>query len=274
MNYPKKQTWILIVALVGCCWAAYGCGQSGSVQAGGKRYTSDDFRTWYTIRLSVIRNQGHAATAAEYLRRVEKLTGWKDLFIATQDNQSLVCWGKYDSVESFRAQRRLKKAKAWTAPSNGAKLFQFALIMPLRGANPGPPQWDLANASGVNTVQVAEFFDVPKSRYIGRKKFALEYCKELRKNNYDAYFHHGLFKSIVTIGAFPAESVRRYQTGRIARLEIRDSRIQKIVQAFPQLAINGAGEKIGGVDVPSKVILIPRNKVDNNALPLDSRSNR
>ena len=280
MNYQnfrkirKIQIWTLAVASVLCCWAAQGCGDAGAVQAGGRRFTSDDYRTWYTIRLRVFRGDRHADEAAKYQQSIAKLTGWNDLLVAAEGDQSIVCWGKYDSIKKNKAQRRLAKAKAWAAPPNGAKIFQFALIVPLRGANPGPPEWDLANASGAHTVKVAEFYDVPESGYVGRKKFALEYCRELRKRDYEAYFHHGLFKSIVTIGTFPSMSVRRIQTRRGIRIEVRDSRIREITLAFPQLAVNGAGERIGGIDVPSKIIPIPRTEDGQVAAPLNSRSHR
>ena len=271
-NFRKKQTWILAVASVLCCLATCGCGDAGAVQAGGGRFTSEDYRTWYTIRLRIFRGDRHAAEAARYERSTARLTGWNDLFVATEGNRSMLCWGKYDSIENSKAQRRLIRAKAWAASPNDAKIYQFALIVPLRGANPGPPEWDLANADGAHTVKVAEFYDVPKSGYVGRKKFALEYCHELRKRDYEAYFHHGLFKSIVTIGTFPSMSVRRIQTRRGIRIEVRDSRIRKITLAFPQLAVNGAGERIGGIDVPSKIIPIPRTEDGRVAVPVNSRS--
>ena len=255
-----------------CFWAAQGCGDAGAVQPGGERFTSDDYRTGYTIRLVVFRGDRHADEAARYQRSIAKLTGWNDLFVATEGDRSMLCWGKYDSIKKTKAQRRLAKAKAWAPQPGGAKMFQFALIVLLRGANPGPPEWDLANAGGAYTVKVAEFYDVPESGYVGRKKFALEYCRELRKRDYEAYFHHGLFKSIVTIGTFPSMSVRRIQTRRGIRIEVRDSRIRKITLAFGQLAVNGAGERIGGIDVPSKIIPIPRTEDGRVAVPVNSRS--
>ena len=71
------------------------------------------------------------------------------------------------------------------------------------GKQIGRPEYALARTTRTWTVVVAHFFDVPKARYLGREKFAADYCRQLRDRGYQAYYQHGPAKSVVTIGDFP-----------------------------------------------------------------------
>jgi hypothetical protein len=123
------------------------------------------------------------------------------------------------------------------------------MVGPLPGADIGPAAWNLRNVKAPYTYLVATFSDMPERNYVGRKQFAVNYCKQLRDSGYEGYFFHGSVVSLVTVGAFPASSV--LQTDNQAR--IVDPRVDALKRDFPHLAVNGpTGEQEILVDASGK----------------------
>lgn len=66
--------------------------------------------------------------------------------------------------------------------------------------------WNLSNVEGYYSLQVAVFY---ASEQMRQHRFAAEeYCRLLREQGREAYFHHGDAKSIVTVGTFPESAVQ------------------------------------------------------------------
>ncbi len=169
----------------------------------------------------------HAYEAQRYKRNTEKDAGWQGLFVVSKVDHSELYWGQYASPED--AAENLAKAKAYVAPA-GIKLYAKALIVPLPESKvgPGPPEWDLNKVQGEYTVVVAVFYNVPEADYHRRKEDAVDYCRELRQRGEEAYYHHGIKQSKVTVGLFD-KSV--------------DPRVEEIIQRFQYLAVNGYEER-------------------------------
>jgi hypothetical protein len=83
----------------------------------------------------------------------------------------------------------------------------FLSAVPVRMPTPdvGNPDWALARAKGVYTLQVAVF--EPTDDFFEYKEAAAEYCRFLREKNYEAYYHHTNAASLVTVGSFGADAV-------------------------------------------------------------------
>jgi len=172
---------------------------------------------------------------SETLRR----TGWKGLQVVHEENSSVLYWGRYRSVED--AQKDLRRAKEFVSEEN-RKPFGQAMIVVVPGEDVGKPEWDLHRAKGHYSVLVAIFYDVFTSDppYVGRKRFAAEYCRQLRSEGLEAYYFHDATRSAVTIGAFPESAVAISPDD--SKLPVyRDPRIKRILQddRFRRLAVNG-----------------------------------
>ena len=228
----------------------------------------------HTILLKLVSGEDHVAEAKTYKARAELETKWKDIFLVHKSGQSQVCWGMYRSVSA--AQKNLKKAKAYRT-SDGAAVFAGAILIPVLGKHVGPPEWDLAGAPGKHSLLVAAFYDVPEEKYVGRKKFAVQYCRRLRENGYEAYYHHGLGSSTVTIGAFPSSSVQQDPSGK---KRITDPKILELAKEFPHLAVNGnaVARKVydartrtyRSVTRPTYLVRVPRRRRGDAGRSLDS----
>jgi len=195
----------------------------------------------YTILLSAIVDPDQHVQAADDLKdTTEQYTRWKDVFVVHEDGISQLYWGKYPSIRS--AQGNLNRAQRFQT-SDGYRPFAPAMIVPLP-IEAGPPEYDLTRANGTYTLVVAQFYDVPEAKYIGRAKFALDYCKQLRDEGHEAYYHHQGINSYVTIGAFPAEAYRmmRTPTGQATKRLYYSPELKALMKEFPILIVNGRAQ--------------------------------
>ena len=196
----------------------------------------------YTILLYMLNDPtSHVKDAELYRREAEKDTGWKGLFVTSKADHSELCWGRYPTIEA--AQKNLKKAKAYVAPA-GMKIFAQAMVVPLPGEDVGPPEWKLENAPGFYSVLVAVFYDVPDANYVGRKDFAVQYCKQLRDQGREAYYHHGPNRSGVTVGSFPESAIETVQQDGKDKSVVVSGRMKGIMDEFGVLAVNGLKELV------------------------------
>jgi hypothetical protein len=228
----------------------------------------------HTILLEVVTGDNHVTTAKTRKALRVQQTNWKDIFLVHKSGQSQICWGKYQSVAS--ARKNLAKAKAYRA-SDGGAVFAGAIVIPVPGKKVGPPEWDLANATGAHSLLVAAFHDVPAQNYIGRKKRAVQYCRRLRDHGYKAYYYQGLGNSTVTIGAFPSSSVKEGASGKKL---IADPKIISLMKDFPDLAVNGNAvvrrvynprtRKYQSVKRKTYLVRIPRRKPGDEGALYDS----
>ncbi len=232
----------------------------------------------YGIMIYSFSGPGHQGQAENQLATAEQVTGWKGLHVISSEKSSRVVWGKFPSVKS--AQRDLSKAKTLVL-GNGQRPFGAAVIIPLPSPDVGPPEWKLKGAPGNFTVMVAVFYNVPEDNYVGRKKFAVMYCEQLRKEGELAFYHHGTVRSIVTVGLLGKSAVRSYMDGPVQRTVINDPKAVAIMKRYPLLAINGREERIRSFNpetgkfksVPQKTRLIGvPGKKGSNESPTDNRS--
>ncbi|HUT00891.1 MAG TPA: hypothetical protein VM031_00440 [Phycisphaerae bacterium] len=231
----------------------------------------------YTILLSVCRGPGsHVKQAKYYKEATERHAGWKHLFIVHREHHSLLYWGKYKTMKD--AQPNLKKAKVYRTPAK-LPVYAKAILVPIPGKeDPGPAEWKLTNTPPeyVYSVLVAEFYDVVEAGYMGRRKFAVDYCRQLRQKNLPAYYKHDPGSSIVAVGLFDRSAVQFLRKGNRVERVLRDKRIRQLFKQFPNIAVNGRQKLLTAINpktrktqkipAPTYLMKIPREPVGPTAV--------
>lgn len=211
----------------------------------------------FTILLEAFRDPfQHAQQAEDWRCTLAEKVGWRDLFVESRGGYSVLCWGHYANEQ--QAQPNLRAAKNYKA-QNGLNVFARAIIIPLPKPDIGPPEWNLKGVGKEYTLLVAVFQDVADRGYVGRQKFAIDYCRRLRDRGYEAYYLHGPVVSHVTIGAFGPEAVTRtLDENGVEKVEVVEPKIAQLQQDFPLLAHNGSGinEIVRGKD--GKKVAVPK----------------
>lgn len=147
----------------------------------------------------------------------------------------------------------------------GQYFFLRALTVRTPTDDAGNPDWALARASGIYTLQVAVF--EPTDEFWEYKKAAAEYCTMLREKGFEAYYHHTSAASMVTVGAFGEEALIPQSEGA-PRYAPHVVTLQESDDLMKYNLLNGAryrgqvytstAEKGERVPVPSRLVLIPR----------------
>jgi len=235
----KRLRWLAIGVVCGALSLA-GCnGQSADWDPLGFLKGPKDDGT-YTVLLYISDAPSHIEEVKYIRDATKKHTGWRDLIVIHQSDRSAMYWGSYATVED--AAKNRKVARNYHSEA-GLRPFSAAIVVPMPGKEVGPPELKLGNTPGYYSLLVAVFYDMPERRYIGRKKFAVEYCQKLRKNGYESYYYHGPARSGVTIGSFPKSSVETKREGVKMKHIIHDARVTKLMGDFPRLAVNGSAER-------------------------------
>lgn len=242
MNRSCRLTVLLALAGLGLA----GCnGQQGLPFGWGAKKENR-----FTVLLMTVPGDDHVSLANHFERRTKEYTGWKDVFVVHRADHSLLFRGRYPSID--KAEPYLRQARAFQSPDSGQQVFPHAMTVPIPGQQVGPPEWNIERVPPqyYYTVLVADFFNIPKpldprdrlgfKPYLTRKEDAADFCKELREQNYEAYFHHGPSHSGVMIGKFDNSVVKIAQSpGKPPRRTIVSKEVHAIQKRFPHLAMNG-----------------------------------
>jgi hypothetical protein len=154
---------------------------------------------------------GEANRLKEYLLATTKLRDW---YVVHGEQDSTLYYGFYRSTnkeadpKEYRRAMRDKQSVAEVKSPTGEPLFPLAMFVPLDVSSPqAPPEWDLNNAKGFWSLEIAAYVDDPM-----RKQAAVDAVGEARKMGIEAYFYHGETASSVCIGAWPEEAVKEQET--------------------------------------------------------------
>lgn len=180
----------------------------------------------FTIQCMTFQGADRALRVKHCVESLKAARGIKDNLVQTIDRgngETAVCYGKYvrtfdgkngreiykpdpkadlDLIRQFSTDVNTDRGKQTTWP------FRLATIVELPGPPSKHPQWDLKNARGYWSLQVAVFYNTPAMQ--ARRFAAEEWCKALREEGYEAYYDHGAVHSCVFIGAFPKEAIQNY----------------------------------------------------------------
>lgn len=164
----------------------------------------------YTVYCATLVGQDHVARAKKLRADLVQSTKMPDWYLVQGDGQTTLYYGYYreideqvDPKEGTRAQNDRRKVASLLA-ANGERLFNGVLLVALETTDPtAPAEWNLENATGAYTLEIAAFVDAAH-----RKQDAVEVVKAARAQGYEAYYFHGPNASLVCIGAWPETSVR------------------------------------------------------------------
>lgn len=156
----------------------------------------------------------YATNLKNLLARNSKLKDW---YVIHQANQSSLYHGYYAEFdptaagsdktlkrEAERAQRDHQLIESIPNPqAPDRKLFPRSLFVPLDSPDPdAPPAWNLTNAPGYWTVQVAAFTGAD------RKRQTVEAVRAARAENIPAFYYHGPAVSSVCVGSWDRSAVK------------------------------------------------------------------
>jgi hypothetical protein len=230
-----------------------GCETLGGATAMGPA-DGDDEDIW-AIQCLSLDGPNRFELARSYADALKKVNGLKPELVQVfhESGQSGVYYGRYrrrydprTDTESFRPDhlrdfdliRHLSMSVQ--DPAGGSRIvwpFRLATMGTLPVGRGSHPEWLLTNAPGYYSLQVGVFYNTGAMR--SRKYAAEEYCKLLREQGEEAYYHHGAVNSSVCIGSFPEEAIQTFQqtdslTGIIeVTAKIVDERLLALQRKYP-----------------------------------------
>jgi hypothetical protein len=218
----------------------------------------------YTIYCMTIDTPTHVPDSNRLKEQLVAKTGSHDWYVIHSQNVSTLYYGFYktfdddaQAAEKARAQEDLHRVQA-LKDDNGDFPFASCIFQPLNAPDPAAPaEWDLKNANGYWTVQIAAYVGSPL-----RKQYAVDAVREARKAGIEAYFYHGRSISSVCIGTWPREAVKE-QDSADARSDDASKHIMVLPRPLPE------GTRTDNIYDPdgSKVkVVVPRVQIADPTL--------
>jgi hypothetical protein len=174
--------------------------------------------------------------------------------LVNNEDESVVYYGRYrrtvavgGKTPTYRPNAlpdlELIRSLSLNVDGQPAWPFIYATLEELPSGRPQHPEWNLANAKGYWTLHVAVFYN--EGEITSRKYLAEEYCRELREQGVEAYYHHGPVRSSVYLGLFPKQAVQAFkQTNPLSGVvtvnnKIVDERLLDLQKRYPVSYQNG-----------------------------------
>jgi hypothetical protein len=160
-------------------------------------------------------HQAQARAAKDYWLQHINMPGF---YIVHEEDHSTLYYGYYRSIDNPKDHRESDRAQAdrqrlrQLADPTGQHPFLGSIFVELVPKDPpAPSEWNLVNAKGYWSLQVAVYEDDPR-----RKEAAVDSVQEMRAHGIQAYYYHGPTASSVCIGLWPREAVQQEQPSRPA----------------------------------------------------------
>jgi hypothetical protein len=168
----------------------------------------------WTIYCQAVAGPDHVARANALKEQLIEVTHLKPWHVIHQEDQSVLYYGYYKTINDPKDKKETTRAKndrqtiADLKDAAGNKVFGAAMFVEVSAPDPqAPPQWDLRNAPGYWSVEIAMYKEHPQ-----RKQAAIDTVRDARAQGVDAYYYHGPTASSVCIGAWPKEAVREQES--------------------------------------------------------------
>ncbi|HSW44625.1 MAG TPA: hypothetical protein VLM89_03535 [Phycisphaerae bacterium] len=164
-------------------------------------------------------HQLQAGLLADHLRKVRELRADRIRLVSTS-NDSTIYYGQYVKVPSPETGRLIfppeylrDLAVIQRTTYNGQQYFRYAKpeLLETGSVTAGIEQWDVANAKGRYTLQIAVFYNTPT--FTERKEASEQYCKLLRQDGFVAYYRHEPARSFVFVGDFDESDIVKTPEG-------------------------------------------------------------
>jgi hypothetical protein len=210
----------------------------------------------WAIRCTALRGPERQRQAEDCAKSLGGVAGLRADGVLVVDNgrESIVYYGRYRRDYDARSGehryrpdhlRDIELIRSLSFNTDGRVTFPFlyATMEELPTERSAPAAWDLNNADGYWSLQVAVFFN--DEDITNRRQLAEEYCRVLREQGEEAYYHHGAVNSITTVGLFPKAAVQTITqkdpwTGYLTAVNrVVDERAVALQKRFPDNLHNG-----------------------------------
>ncbi len=169
-----------------------------------------------TIACEILSGPGHVEQAKALKDQLLKGTSMKDWYVSHEEQQSTIYYGYYHSLDDPRLKEDRAKVIA-LQDKIGNRPFRDAVPVSFNAPDPlAPPEYNLANAKGFWSLQIAAY------QGPDRKAAAVDSVKRARASGVEAYYHHGADVSIVCIGAWPEDAIRKQELDGSEGVDIAD----------------------------------------------------
>lgn len=239
----KHRRLLSVVAALALGW---------SVMPAGAQLFSKDAR--FTILLLTFSGPGHvkkSKEARDYLKA--NVRGIKpDFYLIHEEDRSVIYYGGYKAVDASVDANDARRAKEDLRTLIGLRVgdstpFVGAIFVSAPTPDPvAPPEWDIRNAKGVWSLQIASYKTFPAEQ----KQAAVDTVREARKAGIEAYFHHGPNVSSVLVGAFPEEAIEVTQVdARTLGAKAPPGRELLVMPFMPRNLPNAVPQEDGSIEV-------------------------
>ncbi len=224
--------------------------------------------------------------AQAYAAALKKVAGLKPKLvqIISDADGTSVYYGRYRRIygtdandEPYRPDPRtdLETIRGLMMQLDGQNVWPFMLasMEMLPTFQSEHPEWNLKDATGYWALHVGVFYNTETLR--SRRSAAEEYCRVLRNQGEEAYFHHGDVNSSVYVGTYPRGAVReaRHENPFAGTVEVTRQIVSKPLQEaqkrFPFSLHNGhkfyeiirdrhTGKVRERLPAPSFLVIVPR----------------
>lgn len=272
-----------MLAMLALATLVVGCNEStGSGGGGGSLFgpPSSNEDVW-GIQCAVLTGKDRMQYAKAYAESLKKVEGLKPALVQVFNDAetSTIYYGRYEAVytaeggiQDFRPDNKrdlqLIRGLSYTASGVEVRPFKAEMqLLPLSAT--GKPEWNLENVAGYWSLQVAVFYNTSEMKQ--RRQAAEEYCKLLRDQGEQAFYHHGPARSSVCIGTFPYDAIAQVSeedpmTGRItAKAKIVNKKLLDAQKKFPNNLENGFIVYNVTRDASGKVVA----RVPNTSFPVE-----
>lgn len=282
-TYPFAKTHYArtVVGLFGACASLLvsGC---ATLDWGGK---PRDSAAW-TIRCIELQGPNRVENIRRFADTLRRTDGIDPEGIFTSDDsdgRACLYYGRYYRPVDRRTGKRAAPKQMREAldllrqlgDSTNRRYFLRALPVRMPTPDVGNPAWVLGNVRATYSLQVAIF--EPADGFSEYKEVAARYCKSLRQRGYEAYYHHGSASSMVTVGSFGADAVRRADPDLARRHMRSDTAYISKVRYSPAVLtlqreellkhnlVNGAIHRVRNpagelIAIPSFLVRIPESR--------------
>ncbi len=222
------------------------------------RASSDCAGDW-SVLLRLFAGPDAMPLAQAYLQQVRAQAGLSDARIERRDQGVAVLTGSFHSPSDPAAQRALARIRALRV-GQAQPFARAVLLPPSASASEGSlPQWSLTRVRRergpdelLYTLQIAVYESDNPAQACAAAEQAVA---ALRADGVEAWYHHGLGRSVVTVGIFTARDYDP-QRGRLS------PRLQEAMRAHPHNLYNGRTLREKGPDgrwreQPSVLVLVP-----------------
>ena len=272
LRTSRCQSFVSVLPQLLCGSAAFlllaGCASGPGVEVGGSFFGHKGAAwTILCVQLAGPDKLSRIEQIAQTLKRTpgirsqdvfvrEGSDGFARLYYSTFSRRTDRKTGRRSMPDRTRQDLNLLKE---LGTDSGQRLFLLAMLVRMPTPDVGNPEWDLRNVNATYSLQVGVF--EPTDDFGEYKRAAAEFCALLREQDYQAYYHHSMASSVVTVGAFGPEAVITRSDGlTYYSSEVLALQREKLLQYN---LLNGAILRVknpqgGSVPVPSRLVEIPK----------------